>query len=126
MASLTDRAYKVARRKVEKDGAPVTFTTSGGFPDDVYDETDDAEAALEAAIVGLKGVAIELPGDPEEYVALELLKAEPVTLFFVPDEIGNLPQMSDTAAWAGKVRTVQQIFPVRPAGIGVAAKVIMS
>lgn len=95
-----------ALQKVRDNGAPVTF--SQPYP----------------ATGNITGQAVELPGDPEEYQALELIGQEPITLFFVPDVFGDSPALRSVVPWAGKDRVVARIFPIRPDGTMIAARVV--
>lgn len=129
MASFAEKTYRTARKQVLDKGAPVVFRSyTAPQPTIPHDETvaPEAEEVLESLAEGLKGWAVELPGSAEEYSALGLTEADAVTLFFVPDLIGYIPDLSSTAAWAGRTRTVQQIFAVRPDGTAVAARLILT
>lgn len=75
---------------------------------------------------GVNGKAVELPGEAQEYEALELIGTDAVTLLFVPTVMGELPRLGYDGTWAGKVRTVRQVFPIRPAGTALLARVVMA
>lgn len=109
-----------ALKKVERDGVAVEFKRS--TPGVYNPETDTHSPPTEQSVLGF---AVELPGDPEEYAELELIPLEPVTLLFVPEVMGETPMQNGQVYWAGKTRTVKQIFPYRPAGVLLAARVIV-
>lgn len=107
-------------RKVQDKGVEVAFTSKNAG---TYDpETDTHSGGGTEAVTG---AAVELPADPEMYGQLELDLGQVITLFFVPDQMGSLPTISSSIQWAGKLRTVKQMIPYRPAGEALAAKVIL-
>lgn len=119
MPTFTERLYQSAAKAVASRGADVVFDTTST---ESFDET--AEAA-ETNASSITGKAVEVPGDPEIYAGLELIHSEPVTLIFIPSVIGSIPPLGSTVAWAGVVRTVRDRMPYRPAGIAVAARLIL-
>lgn len=113
--------YAKALGKLKARGAiAVAFTvvTPGAF--DPLTETDSPPTSSTVS-----GWAVELPGDPEEYAAMELIGTEAITLMFAPDTLGDKPPLGSSIEWAGAARTVKQTFPIRPFGDLVAAKVIL-
>lgn len=91
-------------------------------PDDYNPVTDTEPAPTphEAA-----GRAVEIPGDPEEYVTLELIPYQTITLIWVPNTIGVTPKIGSTIVWAGLPRTVKFHFPIRPVGQLIADRVLI-
>lgn len=110
------RAY----RQVTRKGTDVVFNPSDS---DTYSGSGEW---TDGASDTIAGKAVEIPGDPAEYEPLELIGKDAATLMFVPTTIGSIPQQGFTATWAGKVRTVKQSFPFRPAGVAIMAKVILT
>jgi hypothetical protein len=123
MVAFDERLYRKTYDTVERMGVEVTFTHSAS-EDVVYDETSEEQP--DSSSVTVTGKAVEVIGDPDEYVALELIQSEPITLWFVPNEIGSLPGIGATVLWAGVLKTVQTRFPVRPAGRGLAARLVVA
>ena len=87
-----------------------------------YDETTDTYTNERMLVV--KGHAIELDGDAIEYREHNLTEKNPVTLFFIPNTIDDEPVLESQIQWANKMRTVRFVFPLRPSGHGIGAKVI--
>jgi hypothetical protein len=72
------------------------------------------------------GWAVEIPGSPQEYEKLEIQDKSPVTLMFVPATRGVRPVLGSTLTWDNRKRTVKGVVPIRPAGITIAAKVVLA
>jgi hypothetical protein len=107
-----------ALRTVTKKGTAVTFTlTTPG----TYDETTDTWSTPVTDTCA--GYAVEMEGDPKEYA--DLITQNPATLFFTPSTFGDLPALDSVGTWAGASRTVKRIFPLRPDGTVIAARVIV-
>jgi hypothetical protein len=120
MASQYAATHARALAAVATKGAPVTFThTTHGA------HTPSTDAFSAPSVVTVTGKAIEDEGDPEEYRALELIGQSPATLFFVPDTLGQLPPRQSAVSWAGSDRTVREVFPLRPDGTAIAARVVV-
>ena len=111
--------HSSALAKVRDAGVLVSFDT---VTPGVYDPTTDTQDPPVRSSV--EGYAVEIPGDPEEYKALELIPAHPITLMFVPNVLGETPVIGSTITWAGELRTVNQQFPIRPAELTIASRVI--
>lgn len=110
-----------ALQKVQDKGAPAVFylRDPGDYDPDQDKYPDPSETGT------VEGSAVELPGDPEEYAAMDLIPTAVLTLFFVPDTFGEAPPLSAVILWAGAKRTVRAIIPIRPAGELIAARVIV-
>lgn len=109
-----------AYARLAKDGAEVTFKagSEGTYnPDGSW--TDNA-------VANVAGNAAELPGEVQEYEALELIGKDAVTLLFVPATIGQLPGLGYAATWRGKTRTVRRVAPIAPAGVAIMARVVLA
>jgi hypothetical protein len=89
-----------------------------------YDETEGPPPDMADGIV--EGDAVEVMGNPEEYIGMDLVRSEPVTLLFVPNQLNALPGLGAVAHWAGTDRTVQATYPIRPQGVGLAARLILT
>jgi hypothetical protein len=105
MSYVTEKHGKALSRTRER-GAPVTFYRIN---------SEDT----------ITGYAVELPGDPEEYAALELIQRNPATLFFVPDHPLQADMIGLFVEWAGRTRIVDKRFPIRPTGVMIAARLIV-
>jgi hypothetical protein len=112
--------HSQALKKLAAKGAPVIFSIS--TPGTYVEATDEY---TDPVFEEIAGQAVEIPGDPEEYKSMELLGTEAVTLFFVPTVFGATPKLHMSVDWAGALRTVSQIFPIRPAEELIAARVIV-
>lgn len=118
------RQHAEALRDVKKAGADVVFKgpPAGKRPyDPATGEFGDAPAAGD-----VEGVAAEVKGDPEQYAAAEVIGVDPLTLMFIPTTFGQLPAKGSVATWAGKARTVKALFPIRPAGKAIGARVVLA
>jgi hypothetical protein len=112
---------KALNRMRSKQAVTVTFV---GPVEGEYDpETDTYLPPGEDRSV--MGLALELPGNAEEYAALELILQRPITLFFVPFARGAAPAHDSQVLWAGEARAIKQSFPVRPDGIYIGARLIL-
>jgi|SRR5690606_12254112 len=109
-----------ALKKVQNGGAPVTFTKTvpGSYDPVTQEHTQPSE-------ITVSGSAVEIPGDPEEYAASDLIPRNPVTLIFVPAERGQELEQNMVCEWAGLNRSVFQRFPIRPDGVVIATRVIL-
>ena len=76
--------------------------------------------------VSVTGFVLEIPGDPEEYNEQNLSPTETSTLFFVPDTFGKMPELGSQITWAEEIMTVRAVRPLRPAGVSVGGKVLVS
>jgi hypothetical protein len=110
--------HRASLRRIQQLGTPVEFVRQ--LSD--YDETTDTYT--NDRIIVVKGHAVELDGDAIEYRDYNLAEKNPVTLFFIPDTIDDEPVLESQIKWANKVRTVRFVFPFRPSGHGIGAKVI--
>lgn len=107
-----------ASRTMAKKGAAVTWslTTPG-----TYDSETDTYTT--PVTDGCSGSAVEMDGDPAEYA--DLIALNPSTLFFTPTTYGDLPVLESTGTWAGATKTVKKIFPLRPDGTVIAARLVV-
>ena len=110
--------HRASLRRIQQLGIPVEFVRQ--LAD--YDETTDTYTNDRISVV--KGHAVELEGDAIEYRQQNLIEKNPVTLFFIPDTIDDEPALESQINWANKMRTVRFVFPFRPSGHGIGAKVI--
>lgn len=102
-------------------GAAVTFSyTTAGTYDPLTDTTSGAEAAT------VTGSAIESKSSPIRYQALGLVQSEAPTLFFVPDTYGEIPPLGATVTWGGIDYTVKDVDPLAPAGVAIAASIVVA
>lgn len=109
-----------AYRKIKDKGSRVVFERGVAGE---YDElTDTFSEGVDSEV---PGYAVEIPGDPEEFEALELIGKNPVTLMFAADVFGAIPNLNDTVSWAGRKGTVHSLQPLRPAEVVVTTKVIL-
>lgn len=109
--------HSSALMKVRDYGSRVYFR----WEEDTYNESTDAFSDVSPRVV--IGYAVELPEDPSELN--DLVKREPVTLFFVPDRLNTLPPLNSTVMWAGTRYTLKNITPIRPAGEVIAATMVL-
>lgn len=102
-------------------GAPVTFARSvlGG-----YNPATDSVGT--ATITAVTGNAIRVAGDPMVYQALGLVQSEAPTLFFAPDNYGDVPLPGDSVTWSCQSYTAKDIRPIAPDGVAIAAHIIIA
>lgn len=113
------RHASAVRRMEELEAASVEFVVTSTTYDPETDEQTDR------VLLVIKGHAVEISGDMKQYQEMSLVEREPVTLFFVPTEIGDEPGLGCRLLWAGEVRKVRYVHPFRPAGTTIGAKVIV-
>lgn len=117
MSYATDHADALA--DVTEAGTAVTFSlTSPG----TYDATTETYSG--GSTTSCAGYAVEMEGDPKEYA--DLITQNPATLFFTPSTFGDLPLIDSVGTWAGLSRTVKRIFPLRPDGTVIAARLVVA
>lgn len=103
-------------------GASVTFTqqTPG-----VYDAATDTFTG--AATTTVTGSAIEVPGNPDVYAALELIKLETRTLLFAASIYGNgRPALGMFVTWNGATFTVRSVDAVAPDGKPIISTIVVA
>lgn len=108
------------RLKSSKAGVQVQFVEE----QTILDETTDKITG--STSVSVAGYAAQLDNDPITLREMSLVASDPVTLLFVPDTIGQKPANNSQVTWAGTVRTVRSVTPVRPSGVFIAGKVVAS
>jgi hypothetical protein len=86
---------------------------------------DEATGAVTPIVTTVVGRAVETAGDPERYKALGLVLTTMPSLAFTPDPTSVLPQPGDTVTWGGLVYTVRDVAPQAPAGVPLAATVVI-
>ena len=72
------------------------------------------------------GTASEGSRNPEVYRALSLVAIDAPSLIFVPDVVGDLPQLGDECSWNQAGYVVKAVTPIAPRGVAVAAVVVVS
>jgi hypothetical protein len=111
-----------ALAKLQEDGVPVVFV------DEVIDASHYnplTDGQTDPTVESVPGNAVEIPGNPEEYEKLELIVYQTITLLFVPTVMGQTPKIGNRVVWAGELRTVKYHFPIRPAGVLIADRVLI-
>jgi hypothetical protein len=108
-------------RTASKRGADVTFSAGG---EGVYDPDTDTWAG--GATGEVAGKAIQIKDDPERYAAKGLVLVDSVSLFFVPNTLGQVPGVGSSVAWGGATRTVKAVEPVAPSGTAIGATVVLA
>jgi len=107
---------------LKRKGAAVTFTRT--LPG-AYDEQTDTWTTPSTTTVA--GYAIrDAGGNPQRYLALELIQSESPRLLFGPSTPGALPLLGSVVTWGGDVFTVRDVDPIGPDGPAVVAYVIVS
>lgn len=115
------RLHARTLRKMRKRGARAVFTS---LANSLYNPVTDRFGSGPGPRV--EGYAVEVPGDLTEYAELGLIQSEPVTLMFAPTTYGETPALGTVVTWAGKGRTLRAIRPIRPAGVLVAARLVLT
>lgn len=100
--------------------ARVTFTstTPGTY-------AEDTGAFTPGETVTVTGTASRGTGDPRRYQALNLSPSEAPMLVFVPDTIGEEPDLDMTVEFGGATYKVKDVESIAPAGVTVACSVII-
>lgn len=111
---------------VRANGSPVTFTNNTPSHTPSTGNVSPVETTV-------TGVAMRVKGSPNTYIALGLIESAAPTLFFVPDEYGQLPELGDTCPWGtdrdGEPITysVRNVDPFDPDGLGaIYARVVVT
>lgn len=104
----------------------VTFTRS--VPG-TYDPATDTWTGGSTSTI--TGSAIQVRGDPQKYLALELIMSTNPTLLFTPTvyplraNTAEFVQAGDTVVWTGVTFTVKDVDPVAPDGFVVIARIVV-
>jgi len=107
---------------LKRKGAAVTFTRT--VPG-TYDAATDVWSA--PSTVTVSGYAIrDVGGNPQRYLALELIQSESPRLLFGPSTPGALPALGSAVTWNGVGYSVRDVEPIGPDGPAVVAYVIVS
>lgn len=77
------------------------------------------------------GWAIEVKSDEKDFRLLgfepgEIIAKRPATLLFAPATYGELPALGASVTWAGAGRAVMGILPLRPDGVVIMARVVIT
>lgn len=102
-----------------RKGCAVTFTHS---TPGTYDPATDTSTA--AVVVTITGHAMEIDGDPDLYLALELIESDNPTILFKPDTVGQIPALGASFLWGGVTLTVKNIKRLAMNGTATAAKLV--
>ena len=87
--------------------------------------TEDTGGVSTHTVATVRGYAIGVDGDAEEYVRLGLTAGEAPRLFFVADTYGDTPALGASCVWGGISYIVKSVKPFRPAGNAVFSYVIV-
>lgn len=100
--------------------ARVTFTstTPGAY-------NEDTRAFAASVTTTVTGTASRDKGDPKRYQRLNLTPSEAPTLIFVPDTIGDEPELGMTVVFGGATYVVKDVDPIAPAGVSFASSVVV-
>lgn len=102
MTSLYDPVATRALATITRKGGPVVFLsdqfTGGSIATDVT------------------GRAVEIPGDPDVYLALGLIGSNPVTLLVAAKDLTITPKPGVRFTWVSTTYTVKTATPVAPDG----------
>lgn len=120
MTSKYTGEYTGALQDVAAAGAAVIFRGTGPS---TYNEVTEVGAA--GTPTSVTGKAIKSRSSYKRHEALKLVITATLTLFFVPDTINTLPTHKMTVEWAGENWTVEDVDPVAPDGIAIAARIII-
>lgn len=100
--------------------AAVVFTsTSPG----TYDEATSTFSV--SSTTSVAGTASRDKGDPKRYQRLNLTPSEAPTLIFVPNTIGEEPELGMTVYFGGVTYVVKDVEPIAPAGVSFASSVVV-
>lgn len=76
-------------------------------------------------VTTITGSAIRVRGRAETYQKLGLIDSQAPTLFFTPTNYGDTPAPGDTVVWGGVTFTAQDVNPIAPDGVTIAARVVV-
>ena len=110
--------YRKALAKIKANGLPVTFTST------TYSYNSQTGAATTPVDTEITGYAIEVPGDTTEYINYEVIEKEPLTFWFVPTTVGEVPQLGSVVNWKDLVKRTEKVVPLRPDGVSLLSKII--
>jgi hypothetical protein len=113
-------------KKLRAKGAPAVrfaLTRDSGY--------DAATAQVsEPDHIEVTGLAIETTLLREDFISEyrvgELIVEGSTVLLFVPDTLGEVPELSSAVEWAGERKTVKGVRPLRPTGTALAARVVIA
>ena len=121
MDYVAKHAQLLSELRDQKLGARADFSKS--IPGE-YDPLTDTVGAPTTNTVKTFAVSIT-PGTDQEYREMSLISNAAEMLMVVPVKINVIPGEDYVVHWAGAERTVRKIFPIRPAGVSIAARVIV-
>lgn len=106
---------------MQRRGAAITFPAIQGGTYNAGTGTWSSGGGASA----VAGYAVEKPLSPEEYRPNTQIISSDVLLMFVPSTYGQFPVTGQAPSWAGKRRTVKEVWAVRPAEVAIAARVVL-
>jgi hypothetical protein len=109
----------VARRAlaaIAKKGGPVTFPGAGTPA--TYDPATDTWSGGSAGSDAV-GRAVQIDGDPDELIALNLVNVDNVTLMIAASGLTITPAVGLTFEWAGRSYTIKKKDEVAPDGTAI-------
>lgn len=120
MSSYTED-HADALADVAEAGAAITFTLARPGVEDPATGTFGS-----GSVSIVTGQATDAGKDNlTRYLALNLVVAKARTLFFVPDTLGELPELDSSATWGDATYVVKDIKPYEPNGVALFAEIIV-
>lgn len=112
MSSQYDAVAVRALATITKKGAEVTFAraSAGG----VYDPATDTWSGGSSS--STVGKAVQIPDDPQRFLALGLKTTDAITLMVAASDLGITPVSGDVFGWAGVFYTAKDCEAIAPDG----------
>jgi hypothetical protein len=108
-----DAIAQRALAAIAKKGGPVTFPGAGTPA--TYDPTTDTWSGGSAGSDAI-GRAVQIEGDPDELLALNIIQVDNVTLMIAASGLTVTPAAGLTFSWAGRSYTIKKKDEVAPDG----------
>lgn len=101
-----------SRALITRKGAPIVFLADAWKGGTINSETT--------------GRAVEIPGDPDVYLALGLVASNPVTVIVAAKDLGITPAPGIAFRWVATTYTVKAATPVAPDGVQIIWTLVAS
>lgn len=115
---LYDATTSRALAAISKKGATITFgdPVTGEPVGEIYDPLTDTWSGGTAGIPGRTSKAVQIPGDPNRFLALKIVPVNPVTLLVAGKGLTITPIPGMRFTWGGTVYTIVDADDLAPDG----------
>jgi hypothetical protein len=104
---------------IRRKGAAVTFTSTTSTIDPA---TDLSSSPVTTTVTGHM---MQVAGDPDVYEKLNLVESDNPTCEFVPDVVGQMPELGASVVWGGNNFVVKNRNALAMAGTATAAFLVV-